>query len=662
MGQWIMKLRSWILKLITLLAVAVLALLWASPRLLGKVPAPVPAETPAAETPEPAPTETPEPTPEPPPRYADGEESLQTPLGPLCISEVCLTGGDSVELRNLSDQPVDLSAFYLSDKNKNRLKLQLPAQILEPGDLFVTEELSLSVKGERLWLSDAEETVLDYAKVEGVPVGGSYGRMAGEDGWFYFAAPSLGEANSGGVRRVSETPTASLASGAYNEVQTPLSLELSGSGTIYYTLDGQAPSLSAAVYSGPIPLDRTTVVRAMAIEDGALPSRVASFNYFINENHTLPIVCFSADDLGAWNQFFWSGSRFGEYPGTTAFYRDGEEVYNLACGLRLKGFSAVLDRMKKNFGTYFRGEYGDGDLENCDLFGTGVTKHGSLLIRAGQDHYEAIIRNELMQELCLQASEVLPSQHNIYCVLYMNGRYMGIYSLKENMNDHFFADWYGVSTDSVTTLRQRSEVEACQELQDVFNFCIHGDMADDEQYAQFCEMFDIDNYIDYILLEGFSGNTDLLENVRYFRSPEIDARWRFAFFDLDCCFYNYYCGMRVVFEGYSKQNYDVTRMTRSLIHNEQFCDKLLTRYAELLRGPLSPENVNREIDLLCAEILPEVDRDREHCGIDRDYWDYMIEKVRSFATPDYVHATLEVLQQNLGLSAEEMARYFPEWT
>ena len=32
------------------------------------------------------------------------------------------------------------------------------------------------------------------------------------------------------------------------------------------------------------------------------------------------IVCFSADDLGAWNQFFWSGSRFGEYPGFTPDY------------------------------------------------------------------------------------------------------------------------------------------------------------------------------------------------------------------------------------------------------------------------------------------------------------------------------------------------------
>ena len=267
-----------------------------------------------------------------------------------------------------------------------------------------------------------------------------------------------------------------------------------------------------------------------------------------------------------------------------------------------------------------------------------------------------------MQELCLQASSVLPAQHNIYCVLYMNGRYMGIYSLKENMNDHFLADWYGVDADSVTTLRLRRDVDTFEELQDVIHFCTRNDMSDDTLYGQFCEMFDIDNFIDFILLEGFSGNVDLLENVRYFRSPEIDGRWRFTFFDLDCSFFNYYCGMRVVFEGYSKQNYDVTNMTRSLIKNAGFRDKLLLRYAEMLRGPLSPENMLREIDLLCAEILPEVDRDRRHCGIDRDYWDYMVEKLRTFATPDYIRATLDVLRQDLGMSSEDMARYFPEWT
>ena len=81
----------------------------------------------------------------------------------------------------------------------------------------------------------------------------------------------------------------------------------------------------------------------------------------------------------------------------------------------------------------------------------------------------------------------------------------------------------------------------------------------------------------------------------------------------------------------------------------------------MLRGPLSPENMTREIDLLCAEIEPEVARDREHCGIDLDYWYYMVEKLRTFATDDYVRATLDTLREDLNISGEEMTRFFPEW-
>ncbi|MBR1456888.1 MAG: CotH kinase family protein [Oscillospiraceae bacterium] len=630
----------------------------------GRAAPAVPTEAPAAEhtsEPEPELTPGPEPTPEPLPRYADGEASLQIPSGPLAISEITTTNGDLVELVNVSGQDVLLSDYYLSDKNTDRLKLRLPEDVLAPGAFYVVEGLSLSVKGDRLWLSDARETVLDYARIENVPPGGSYGRIRSEAGWFYFSSPSLGEENAGGLRRVSEEPTASVASGAYDGVTDGLTIELQGSGTIYYTLDGQKPDMESAVYTGPIRLTGTTVVRAVSVEPDAVPSRVATYNYFLNEGHALPIVAFSADDYDAWFSHYSGHNRFGEYAGTAALYREGEEVFNLDCGLQLKGFSAVLDPMKKNFGFFFRGRYGDGDLEDCDLFDNGVTSYSSLLLRAGQDHHAAIIRNEVMQELCLAGSSVLPAQHGVYCVVYMNGHYKGIYSLKENMNDHFFGDLYGVSPESVTTLRVRADVEKCEELQEIFDLGEHADMTDPENYARFCELIDIDNYIDYILFEGFSGNTDLLENVRYFKSPEIDQRWRLAFFDLDCAFYEFYGGMRCVFESYAKPSHEITFMSRNLIHNAQFRDRLLSRYAQLLRGVLSPEYVTATMARLANEIEPEVTRDRVSNGISRDYWDHMMDQLYRFGTIDYTRATIEALRQDLDMSREEVERYFGEW-
>ncbi len=582
------------------------------------------------------------------------------PAGPLEIHEITLFGGDRVELKNISDETLRLSDYYLTDKEKKRLKLQLPDVELEPGAFFVAEGLSLSVRGDELWLCDGEGRVLDYALAQGLPAGGSYGRLPGESGWFYFASPSLGEENSEGFRRVTEKPRASVPGGVFDGVES-VTVELKGPGVIYYTTDGRAPSFGSEVYTEPLELKRTTILRAVAVEEGALPSRTATFHFFLNEYHSLPIVSFCSDDVGAWYSHYWSERRDGEYAGAAAMFADGKEIFNQACGLRLRGFSAVGDKLKKNIGLYFRGDYGDGALRGPDLFGTGITEYRSLALRAGGDHWAAIIRSDLMEELCLQASEHVPVKHGLYCVMYMNGEYRGIYSLKENMNEDFFADWYGVSPESFTILRRSETIKHSPELQELFRFCTEEDMSDPERYEQFCGLFDIDNFIDYVLLEGFSGNTDMKENVGYFRSDEMDGRWRFAFYDLDCSFYEHEGGMRVVFTDYAKPSRGLNAMLRSLCRNEEFRDRLLRRYAAWIRGPLSPENMLRTIDRMAAEIEPEVPRDRMKVGIRLSYWYDQMEVLRSFATEDYLRDTVDVLCRELELSEEERTSYFGEY-
>lgn len=620
-----------------------------------------PAETPAAAAlPAEAPTaETPEPQ-QPAAPVLPAPETPVYPLGPLEIHEITLFDGDGVELKNISGESLRLADYYLTDNSKERLKLQLPDEELEPGAFYVAQGLSLSVRGEELWLCDGTGRVLDHAAAEGLPPGGSCGRLPGESGWFYFASPSLGQENAEGFRRVTETPAASLPGGVYDGVES-LTVELRGPGTIHYTTDGRAPGLASPVYTEPLELKRTTILRAVALEEGALPSRIATCHYFLNEGHSLPIVSFCTDDLRAWNAHYQKEQRDGEFAGAAAMFENGQELFNQACGLRLRGYTAVGDRLKKNFGLYFRGDYGDGALRGPDLFGTGQTEYRSLALRAGGDHWAGIIRNDLMEELCLQASEHVPVKRGRYCVVYMNGEYRGIYSLKENLNEDLLAERYGVSPESFVFVRRSQGIKASAELQQLFRFCEEEDMADPAIYARFCDMFDIDNFIDYVLMEGFSGNTDMKENVGYFRSEEIDGRWRFLFYDLDCSFYEFEGGMRVLFGGYAKPSAGLTTMLKSLCRNEEFRDRLLRRYAQWIEGPLSPENLERTIDRMAAEIEPEVPRDRMKVGIRLSYWYDQLEVLRSFASREYISATVDVLCEALELSDAERAAYFGDY-
>ena len=145
---------------------------------------------------------------------------------------------------------------------------------------------SLGSDGDELFLSAADGTVLDYAAYTNMPINGSFGRMDGQRGWFYFAASTPLQPNTGGERRVSSSPVSSLATGQYNGVSS-LTVELlaPAGGKVYYTTGDESRFDALTEYSGPI---------------------------------------------------------------TVSLIENNTESFSRTCAIRLKGFTAVLDKFKKN--------------------------------------------------------------------------------------------------------------------------------------------------------------------------------------------------------------------------------------------------------------------------------------------------------------------------
>ena len=85
-------------------------------------------------------------------------------------------------------------------------------------------------------------------------------------------------------------PTASLAAGAYTEVQT-ISLSGDGDAEIWYTTDGGEPAKEAGTkYTEPFRLNRTCALKAVAVKNGATPSEVLIVEYTINVPLTWTMV------------------------------------------------------------------------------------------------------------------------------------------------------------------------------------------------------------------------------------------------------------------------------------------------------------------------------------------------------------------------------------
>jgi hypothetical protein len=81
-------------------------------------------------------------------------------------------------------------------------------------------------------------------------------------------------------------PTFSLASGQYSGAQTVTIAGPAGA-SIYYTTNGQLPTSSSTLYTGPISIPTNAVIQAVAIQSGFTDSYVGASTYQINNANVI---------------------------------------------------------------------------------------------------------------------------------------------------------------------------------------------------------------------------------------------------------------------------------------------------------------------------------------------------------------------------------------
>ena len=600
--------------------------------------------------------------------------------GPLVINEVVtyntsfiydyyIGACDWVEIKNISSEPVNTADWYLSDDDKNLQLFNLPDFELEPGMMLMVlccggqkpaqtrvcyAPFELDASNERLYLSSSEG-LADYVGLREIPANCSYGRLDGQDGWFYFRTPSFNADNTDGRRSIAPMPVSLKPDGVFNDVKA-VTAELSGEGTIHYTLNGAEPDASSPVYDGPIEITKTCVLRAKVITDDMIPSRTLTLSYIINENHELPVVSLATDNPWAFGLMYEDGDKTQEQTGNLAFYRDGSS-FSIPCGIKMNGATSLV-MPKKNMALRFRDVYGQGELD-YDIFGGGVTRFTNLLLRAGQDQGQSIIINELAQRLCSMATDNVINQRAIYCVLYVNGEYFGIYNLMEKANEQLYASIAGVSKGSVELLE--ATVPYNSELSmEVMEYPFTHDMTTEEAYEHVASYMNMDSLIDWLIIEGYCGNTDLSSgNLRYARSKEADGKWHLMFYDLDAAFRSNEVYFSNVMQDGVSSYMQIAQLVNPLMKNERFKDEFLTRAAELMDEPLNDETVLALIDSMVAELEPEVSRDAEKYGRTYRTWQWNLEHLVSLITDGGWHqGALDSVCRVFGLTDAERTQYF----
>ena len=435
---------------------------------------------------------------------------------------------DWIEIHNYGIKAIDIGGMYLTDNLSDTTKWRIPANntaattILAGGYLLIWADndttdaglhanFKLDAGGEEIGLFDSDGiTLIDSITFGDQTTDISYGRYpdAG-DYWQIFDSPSPGAQNiSVYLGDVAEAEF-SHNRGFYGApFSVTIATETDGA-EIYYTLDGSDPydldsggrSRNGIVYTDPIPINKTTYLRAKAVKPGWRPSEVNTQTFIFLDDvlqqprsplgfptswggtsadyemdpdivrdpryngmmkdallsiPSMSLVMVVDDLFGSSEGIYANPDGHGvswERPGSMELiYPDGTDSIQVNCGIRIQGgaFRNWGLTKKKSFRLLFKGIYGPTKLR-YPLFGEdAVDQFDTVVLRGGaNDGYswnsarytEQYTRDEFGRSLQRATGNV--GSHGTFVHLYVNGLYWGLYNPCERPDDAFSASYYG---------------------------------------------------------------------------------------------------------------------------------------------------------------------------------------------------------------------------
>ena len=590
--------------------------------------------------------------------YAAMQKASSVRSGDLLISEAMASEEtDWVEVLNPTDRTLNLGDYALSDKEKDRLFCLLPEREIAPGEVvLLSEELSFALNAgqDELYLSRKDGLLCDFCLLRDIPAGCSYGRDR-EKGFCYFEDPTPGAANARGVLFAGVRPALIGRDGLFGADEEVVTA-LSGPGTIRFTVDGSEPTASSFEYIGPMQVTTSCVIRAASFQEEHLRSEILNLSYFIGEEHRLPVVSLVCDDDAMFGE---AGGVYNrpdldlEIPGAVMFY-DGDEGFRIDCGVKLHGATSKYVQQKKSLKLTFRNRY-EGPLR-CDLFGNGVTEFSSVLLRNAQEgRSSSYMRDALMHDCAIECFPELPAQDHRYAALYINGRYWGLYNLREAHSEEHFAAHYGVSAQTVTHWHEKWPDDSPAE--EIFQYAMSHDLSDPEAYAHVAAHLNTDSVIAWLILQYYSGNFDFnAPNMRFYWAE--DRLW-YALVDLDLSLFQYGSLPALTDRGY----YAYNRLAGALMENDGFREAFCRRFHKALCGPLSDEKMLERIDRFAGEIRPEIRQEKTRWGGSTADWEKLVQSIRDRITygKGYAATVVRNLVSTKAIHNAEAKEYFPNF-
>lgn len=337
---------------------------------------------------------------------------------------------------------------------------------------------------------------------------------------------------------------------------------------IYYTLDGSIPTEeNGKVYESPIQINKTTIVRARAYKDGAIYSNVVTGSYLLADDiyascgsSKLPIVSITSDREHFYDDKLGICVRGTNGAPATCSSDQNQTANYYQSWLRPANFEYILDGKVVDsqevevgvFGVCSRGHdvksfkikankrTGNNKFQYTKFFADrSYTKYKALALRNGGNGYymHSRWRDGYMQTL----ARGMNIDYQAYQPVgyFLNGEYKGLMGLRERTDEDYIYSNYGYDEDEIEYLRVMkdegkyvAEIGTDEAYYKMENFAA-SNSGDADFYEKLSQMMDIDEYIDYQIIQQFVANTDWVNNNTKVWRKKDGGKFRWILFDMD---------------------------------------------------------------------------------------------------------------------------------
>ena len=475
---------------------------------------------------------------------------------------------DWIELYNTDGAQVKLAGWYLSNDEFNLTRWAFPDTAVIPkngylvvycaGSEPVTDgqknalyaNFKLSTKGESVYLTDPAGNTTSitfgaqYGNVSsGVPLNG--------DGWHFLETATPGAANDSlYFDKMADEPVIETAAGFY---EGGVTVEITGTPgqEIRYTTDCGTPSRTSTLYTGPIAVSKTTVIRARAFADDMLGSTVAGSTYIIDDPTPIPVsvVSIYTDD-----EYFFSNKkgilvkgsnntpnyeRNWEYPAQIEYFdENGTRQLVQMVTTRVAGHSSRNLR-QKSLSVFARSAFGSDTLDCAFFDNRPYTSYSAIQLRmTNSDNHSTRLRDVVLGEI--SDGTGLYYQAGRPIILYINGKYYGHYNLREKANKDSLAQWEGITDEDIIKgidILEGNGLDKSKVIKgsnadwvELVNFCRNHKLNTDENLQYVLDRVDVDSLFSYAIYSMMINNYDA-GNVRYYRFP--GGKWTFMLHDIE---------------------------------------------------------------------------------------------------------------------------------